>query len=94
MNKETKKVMTPTGGSMTVHAILYAVCEWWFLQLSVNFIYIYIYIYIVFRMCHAVWHIAGGNGVISAQLTAYVSSELHRLLTNRLWAEITHCVLT
>ena len=90
MNKETKKVTTPTGGSMIVHAILYAVCEWWFLQLSVNFIYIYI----VFRMCHAVWHNADGNGVISAQLTTFVSSELHRLLTNRLWAEITHCVLT
>ena len=45
-------------------------------------------------MCHAVWHVAGGNGVISAQLTTFVSSELHRLLSNRLWAEITHCVLT
>jgi hypothetical protein len=32
MNKETKKATTPTGGSIIVHAILYAVCEWWFLQ--------------------------------------------------------------
>lgn len=34
MNKETKKVTTPSGGSMIVHAILYAVCEWWFLQFA------------------------------------------------------------
>jgi hypothetical protein len=34
MNKETKKVMTTTGGSVIVHAILYAVCEWWFLQFA------------------------------------------------------------
>jgi hypothetical protein len=34
MNKETKKATTPTGGSMIVHAILYAVCEWWFLQFA------------------------------------------------------------
>jgi hypothetical protein len=34
MKKETKKTTTPTGGSMIVHAILYAVCEWWFLQFA------------------------------------------------------------
>ena len=34
MNKETKTVMMPTGRSMIVHAILYAVCEWRFLQFA------------------------------------------------------------
>jgi hypothetical protein len=34
MNKETEKVMIPTGRSMIVHAILCVVCELWFLQFT------------------------------------------------------------
>jgi len=36
---------------------------------------------------HAVWHVVGGNRVLSAQLTAFVERELRSFLTNfnRLW---------
>jgi len=34
-------------------------------------------------LCHAVWHVVGGNRVLSAQLTAFVSSELRSLLTSK-----------
>ena len=43
-------------------------------------------------MHHAVWHIVDGNGVLSAKETAFVSSELHCLLTSTGYGPRLHIV--